>query len=353
MPQISVILPVYNAELYIKDAIDSILNQTFTDFELLIFDDGSTDNTQSIISSFIDTRIVYSRIEKNAGYLNLLNKGLEVAKGKYIARMDADDIALPNRFKKQVDHLEKNTEVGICGCWTEFIGDKEGIAKLPVSSDQVMHAIFFGSPTAHPTIMMRNDLLKKFNLRYDNNYYYTEDYNLLADACVHFKIENLPNVLLKYRIHNTQVSNQKWRQQFGHKCNIQTKLFLRTFDSPTKNDSQWLYTFFSEKGIPNADWLKEVNEYKIKIIEGNKKKVVYPHHILTRATNELFELKVKNNFYKYFFQKYYNQKKYNLTLLNSFLHEKYRPYKYLGKKLTFFFVIKCLAGYKKTVILSE
>ncbi|MDQ2719741.1 MAG: glycosyltransferase [Bacteroidota bacterium] len=350
-PKISVILPAFNVELYIKDAIESILNQTLSDFELLIYNDGSTDNTHHIISSFNDDRIIYKRIEKNAGYLNLLNGGLALAKGKYIARMDADDIAFPNRFEEQFNYLENNPEVGICGSWVEVIGNLTGIVERPVTFEQIQSALFFGCPLTHPTIMMRTDLIRKYNLKYRQEYYYAEDHYFFAEASFHFKIVNLPLVLLKYRIHDQQIGSAKWKEQFIVKSNIQAKLFYNALDSATVNDFIWLKIFFEEMSIPDENWIKNVAYYNEKIVRDNQKLQVYPQQILAEAVTELFRSKTQQNFYKYFFIKYYNRRNYSPLLIYQFIKEKYKPQQYLGWKLTLFFIVKCLVGYRKKTII--
>src|SRR5215218_8009066 len=121
MPQVSVILPVYNGEAYLQEAVDSILAQTFTDFELLIINDGSTDDSERIIDSYKDSRVKHLKNEQNRGLIFSLNRGVEAAKGAYIARMDADDVALPERLEKQMQYLKQNKEVGILSCTVSFI----------------------------------------------------------------------------------------------------------------------------------------------------------------------------------------------------------------------------------------
>ena len=352
MLKISVILPAYNAELYIREAIDSILNQTEPDFEFLIFNDGSTDATDKIIKSYNDDRIVYKNEETNIGHLDLLNEGLSIAKGKYIARMDADDVALPNRFEEQFNYLEAHPDVGICGSWYEQIGDETGIYKKPVTFEEIQYHLFYGCPLTHPTVMMRNEFLKKYNLKYDKKYYYAEDHEFFFRSSFHFKLVNLPIVLLKYRIHATQIGSAKWMQQLQVKNAIQAKIFATMLRSCSSSDMAWLVDFFTEHSIPNQTWLYEVDSFKQRIIDENEEKAVYPLHILRRAANELFESKATANFYKHYFRKYYNQKVFDLTLLRYFFREEYKPYKFLGPKLTLLFLVKCLLGYKKSKVLS-
>src|SRR6185295_3491651 len=124
-PQVSVLMSVYNGEKYLKEAMESILNQSFPDFEFLIFNDSSTDSGREIILSFNDPRIVLVDNEKNIGLTKSLNKGLSLAKGKYIARMDADDISDAGRLNEQVNYMEKNSDVAVCGSWVQFLNESE------------------------------------------------------------------------------------------------------------------------------------------------------------------------------------------------------------------------------------
>ena len=127
MPKVTVLMPVYNARFYLSKAISSIINQTFKDFEFLIFNDGSTDNSADIIYSYNDRRIRFFNSEQNFGYVYHLNYGIEIAKGEYIARMDADDISFPTRLEKQVAFMDKNPEVGVCGTWFKIYGTNRKI----------------------------------------------------------------------------------------------------------------------------------------------------------------------------------------------------------------------------------
>lgn len=352
-PAISVIMPVYNAEMYLKDSIESILDQSFTDFEFLIYNDGSTDKTDEIINTFKDVRIVYKKMDKNSGYLNLLNDGLAIAKGKYIARMDADDISMPNRFEEQYKYLENNAEVGICGSWIEFIGEQSGVIERPVSFEEIQFGLFFSCPLTHPTVMMRNDLLKKYNLIYHTEYYYAEDHYFFAQASLHFKIVNLPKVLLKYRIHSSQIGSARWKEQFFAKSAIQANLFSNILLKKNDEDLKWLKTFFREQSVPDEKWLNDIESYEERIIKDNEVNPVYPPSILNRAVNKIFKSKTERNFYNYFFSKYYNQKTFSPALLGSFLKEKYKPYRFLGKQMTSYFVLKCLIGFRKKTVLCN
>lgn len=207
MPKISVIMPAYNAEKYIAEAIDSILAQTFGDFEFIVLNDHSSDRTEEIILSYQDSRIVYVKNEKNLGVAGTLNRGLEMARGEYIARMDADDISLPERFEKQVAFLDENTSVVVLGAAIEQFGAVPR-AKLVFSEipEQSKAELLFYSCVSHPAVMIRRKTLEENKLCYSLEWEGAEDYALWWELCKYGQIVSLPDCLLHYRIHPKQVS---------------------------------------------------------------------------------------------------------------------------------------------------
>jgi glycosyltransferase involved in cell wall biosynthesis len=211
-PMLSVILPVYNAEKYIAKAVDSILTQTYTNFELLIIDDGSTDNSLSILLHYKnrDARIhLISR--ENRGLVATLNEGIEFARGEWIARMDADDISLPHRFERQLQWLEQ-IGADICGSWIRFFGTSDQRTVTYGQTDEaVKMELLFCSPFAHPTVMMKTALVKK--LRYDKAWDKAEDYDLWERvARAGWKMTNVPEVLLLHRQHASQITTHASNQ---------------------------------------------------------------------------------------------------------------------------------------------
>jgi glycosyltransferase involved in cell wall biosynthesis len=205
-------MPVYNGERYLKEAIDSILNQTFGDFEFIILNDGSTDNTKKIITSYDDSRIVYIENEKNLGIVKTLNKGIDNTKGKYIARMDADDISLPERFEKQIALMERYEDIDICGTWIMYMG-RGNIWKIPEYDIEAKLTLIYGSSFAHPTVMIRKKIFDKYFIRYDEKFLGAEDYKMWIDMSKIAKFYNIQEVLLNYRVHNSQISSQRKKQQ--------------------------------------------------------------------------------------------------------------------------------------------
>ena len=179
MPKVSVVMPAYNAEAYIGAAMESILSQSFGDFEFLILNDCSTDGTEAIIKSYDDPRIVYLKNEKNLGVAATLNKGLAAAQGEYIARMDADDFSLPQRFEKQVAYLDAHPEVAVLGTQVQFFsdrGDGEPFCYLG-SPAQLKIDLLFASAIAHPSVMLRRQVILDMG-GYDRQFEGLEDYEL-------------------------------------------------------------------------------------------------------------------------------------------------------------------------------
>jgi glycosyltransferase involved in cell wall biosynthesis len=208
---ISIILPVFNTDKYLQQSIESILNQTFTDFELIIIDDGSTDNSLKIIQSFDDNRIKIIQNQTNQGISTSLNKSIDLAQGKYIARMDADDISMPERLKKQVAFLEKNPTIDLVGSSVEFIdaydNSKNSFDIRDYNQEMLDCLLIFTCPIYHPTIMCKSELLRQF--KYDKFYEGLEDWELWTRIIETKNIINLPDVLLKYRLHEQNISRQK------------------------------------------------------------------------------------------------------------------------------------------------
>lgn len=199
-PSLSVLMPAYNAARYVQEAIQSVLDQTFDDFEFLIIDDGSTDDTVHMINEYKDSRICLVRNPENLGLVKTLNKGLDLVKGQYVARMDADDICLPGRFASQVAFMDSHPGVGVCGTWIEVFGTHSYVHKYPSEPQAIKAGLFLGNQLAHPSVVMRRSLLAQHNLHYSEDWVHVEDYDLWQRASFCFDLANLPQVFLKYRM---------------------------------------------------------------------------------------------------------------------------------------------------------
>lgn len=208
-PKVTVLMPVYNGEKYLRPAIESILNQSFTDFEFLIINDGSTDSSVKIIESYNDPRIRLIHNDHNLKLIATLNKGFELARGEYLARMDCDDVSLPDRLLKQVNFMVTHPEVGICGTRARVITQDGTLLKrkrlnYPAGYSAQKYA-WRPSPIIHPTAFIRNSVFKKF--KYDPNYIHAEDYELWMKASRETVLYNLKEYLFLYRIHSTSITS--------------------------------------------------------------------------------------------------------------------------------------------------
>jgi glycosyltransferase involved in cell wall biosynthesis len=213
-PVISIILPAYNCMQFISQTVESLLMQTFTDFELLIINDGSTDKTEEIIQSQTDERILYVKNKVNSGLVYSLNKGIELAQGKYIARIDADDLCEPHRLQKQYEWLEQRPGTAVVGSLISFMdinGKLNGnwaLDKKTADSKSIRNTMPKENCVAHPSVMMRTNIAKAY--QYASYQQHTEDYDLwlrlLGDGHV---IEKVPEVLLRYRVHQLSITKTK------------------------------------------------------------------------------------------------------------------------------------------------
>ncbi len=207
MKMVSVIMPAYNAEKYIAAAIDSILGQSYGDFEFIIINDCSTDRTEEIVLSYEDPRIVYLKNDENLGVAKTLNKGLAAAKGKYIARMDADDISMPERLAKQVAFLEMNPNIAVMGTNVEIFNETGTICTgwSATEPEQMKVDLLYACGLAHPGVMMRAGVIRDLG-GYDPEFNGLEDYELWCRVTEKHQITTLPDILLRYRIHGSQVT---------------------------------------------------------------------------------------------------------------------------------------------------
>lgn len=209
-PKISVLMAVFNGERYLIEAIDSILGQTFTDFEFIIIDDCSTDNTSIILKSYQDDRIKVFRNEKNIGLTKSLNFGLTVTKGEYIARQDADDVSHPERLQLQFDFLCHNKDVVLLGTQARSINEFGSLSYFPdvkpLSYEAVKYQLFFGNPFIHSTVMFRADIIKSVFGGYNESFRLSQDIELWSRIIHKYKCMNLRTVCLDFRQNPNSVS---------------------------------------------------------------------------------------------------------------------------------------------------
>jgi len=207
-PLVSVVMAVYNGEAFLRDSLASILGQSFTDFECIVVDDGSTDGSREIVKASGDDRVTLIEEDGHRGLIPSLNRGLNAARGEFIARMDCDDISHPDRFSAQIKVLRRNDDWGVVGTWIrEFDGEgRDYVRVYPTDPEIVRCELLFNSPVAHPSVMFRRSLITEHGLTYRETRKDAEDYDLWARASKVAKLANIPRALLHYRLHHSQVS---------------------------------------------------------------------------------------------------------------------------------------------------
>lgn len=282
-PIVSVIMPVYNAENWLIQSVNSILAQTLTDWELIIVNDGSTDSSAAILSKFTDPRIRVLH-QPNAGVSAALNKALEHCTAPYIARLDADDVSLPERLQKEVDFLSRNPDCGLVGAAAEKIdqhGNLLGFHRHPLSNMRLQYGLLWDSYFVSSTVMFKRECLDKAGRFYTGTDLF-DDYSMWSSIAAYYEVANLPDVLLKYRVLDTGLShttlnsrarliNQRRKNITFHFPQLAAHLvealsysgFQRTRISAT--DVKMLYKMLADKFATGTDAAEIISDLKARI----------------------------------------------------------------------------------------
>ena len=277
MPEISVIMPIYNTNpTHLKCAIESILSQTFSDFEFLILNDSPKNlELDRVLSEFKDKRIKYMKSEHNLGIAEAHNKLVKLAKGKYIAIMDHDDISLPTRLEKQYTFMENHPEVGICSTAYRRFGKllKVKTIRHPQDHETIKASLLFYCPIHHPSAIMRKDILNKFKIVYDKRFISLNDRRLYLEIAKHAQLRNLPNVLYKYRMHPMMTSKVRRNEIMNEQLQYREALLSRYAPKLTKNDRNILhaYVFNGRCHITSIDTLKAILRVLKKLVQENRR----------------------------------------------------------------------------------
>jgi glycosyltransferase involved in cell wall biosynthesis len=227
-------MPVLNAEKYVGTAIQSILSQTYRDFELLVIDDGSTDRTAEIVRSFRDHRIQHSTNPGNMGVVFTLNKGLKSSRGEFICRMDADDIAKPERIAHQIEYLDAHPDIMLLGTACDIIdefGKRIGCERYPATHDEIMRTIFVHNPFCHGTVLIRASVLKEVG-DYDSRFLHNEDYDLWLRIASRHLTANLDEPLVMRRLHGGNITVAKERELVRYRFRTLSHAIFKYYKRP-------------------------------------------------------------------------------------------------------------------------
>ena len=253
VPAVTVLMSVHNGAAHLEEALQSVLRQTFRDFELLVIDDGSTDASPTILRGCGDPRLAVHRNERNLGLVASLNSGLDHARGEFIARMDADDVALPRRLERQVDFLRHSPQTGLCGTWFRMFGaERSVVVRPPTGAEDMAARLFHESPLAHPSVMLRRAVFARHGLRYSPDFPHAEDFELWTRVALVTELANLPEVLLLYREHAGQVSRLRESVQKDSVRRIVLRQLHRIHPSATEAEREAHAAIISNRGADAA-----------------------------------------------------------------------------------------------------
>lgn len=284
-PLLSVIIPVYNAEQYIKDAVASILNQTYKNLELIIIDDGSTDNTLQIVTSIQDKKIVLVKNKINRGQIYTRNLGLKMAKGMYIGMFDADDIAYPDKYETQIAFLEKNKDVGMLGSWARFI-DADGKRmkggwQLKAKPEMIPSIMLFKNYFLQSAVVYRKECIHNFSFK--EGFDIGEDYVIWLEIIEKYKAWNLQKYLVDYRIHPESVTNSRPELQLEKEKEIFRQQLAKLGIEATEEELDLHLLIKGKNPAIDTKTLKEIERWLLKIGAYNDKSMRYDKKMLSRT----------------------------------------------------------------------
>ena len=289
---LSVVMPVYNGQKYLEEAINSVLNQTFKDYELLIIDDGSTDSSVEIIKSIEDSRIRLLRNEKNQGIAYSRNIGLKEGKGEFLAWMDCDDLIEPNRLEIQINYLKDNPELGICGTAQNRFGEgKPRVTREFSEAELIKAALLFRPAVRPPTAMYRMKLIREANLTYDSRLAVAEDYDFFFEASFVFPIKNLDKVLYHYRASESsimKVYSDRQQSMFNFHKIIYSKAFKKLDIKDSKKNFDLHYNCTSTQLISSFKKLSDIYNWLLFLKEKNIQIKLYDEVSLNKVLASRF-----------------------------------------------------------------
>lgn len=267
--KVTVLMGVYNSGLFLKEAMDSILNQSYKDFKFLIINDGSTDKSEEIILSIKDDRIIYLKNPENIGIGRTVRKGMEMIQSKYVIRVDSDDISFPERFQEQVDFMDSHPEIAIAGTFFEVMGDPIKISDLYESSLKIRTRALFECPIIQPSIIINNEFIKRHQLNYDKRFEVAGDYALFLDTLKFGDLAIIPKKLMSYRRHTGQVTAKKYnlQEEFSTTKKLELLKDLSGLDLSSKERDMFMAFLFFRK-LKSASKISDIKNVLHKIRKG-------------------------------------------------------------------------------------
>lgn len=289
MPLVTVLMPVHNGALYLREAMDSVLRQTLSDLELLVVDDGSQDETPNIVRSYADPRIRNIRSEARLRLAGALNLGLKEARGEFVARMDADDICREDRLERLVARMRRGDHLDLCGSAIDSFGPGAfGRLVYPAGTANIRAHLLFDNPFAHPTVLFRRSIFDSRPTPYDVSYYPSEDYALWASLVPTVACDNIVEPLLRYRVHATSMTRADLSDMDRQSMRIQKGLLRNLGIDPT-DDELCLHRFgCTNRLFPRGDKavLRKLGAWFQLLQQRNEEARVYPGGYFDRCLHK-------------------------------------------------------------------
>lgn len=274
-PLITILMPVHNGAEHLLEALQSLLEQSLEDFELLLVDDASTDNSVALAESIHDPRLRILRSQERVRLSGALNLGLDQAQGRYIARMDADDLCHPDRLLFQAQFMEEHPHVGICGTWIRYFGKSRNVLKRPLTHEAICAFTLFDSPFAHPSVFLRRELLEQHQLRFDGSYFPTEDFELWTRLLPLTQAINLPSVLLNYRVHNQSLTGADWSNMDQQAIRVIRTQLERLGLSPSDDQLHFHRKLTMGRLEMTAPLLDQAEQWYLQLMQANQANPLY------------------------------------------------------------------------------
>ena len=294
LPLVSVIMPVYNGEKYVEQSIRSILGQTYSNFELIVIDDASTDETSGKLNTLNDCRIQIITNKINLGNYPSRNIGLKIAKGDFIFVMDADDLALPYRIERQLIFMFSNPEIGICSSsFRKFGTNGNFIVNYPYDYELLKVHFLENNYCLHPGLCIRKSLFNNpDSLYYDYQFRYASDYDFISRNFKYFKICNIPEVLMEYRVHKNQITSSKYSEQQCFADQIRTN-YLSNIGLFPDDTGKKIHLALMKGSISPMFNMKDYMKWCTKILDFNTINPFFESELLIRFLREKLKIQAQ------------------------------------------------------------
>lgn len=329
-------MSTYKDEAFVGQAIESVLNQSYTDIEFLIILDKPIDRTAEIVLSYKDDRIRIIENEQNLGLTISLNKGLKIARGEFLARIDADDICTPGRLEEQLAFFEQHPDVAVCGGYFEFIESGE-VIRFPLDHDAIKLELFRSNALCHSSVMFRTALLRDKGLVYDEHFTFAQDYNLWSRAIQDLKFANLNEILVRFRRHAGQISIEKAKEQQGFADETRLKQLENLGIIANEKEKATHLKLIKRETLENIEEYKYAMIWVEQLMDHNEQSAYFDGKLFGEFCKGLAHDAGRN---------YFIRKKYSRQLIKDLYNkeaELYRQHGFLGR---LGIIIKSIIGWR-------